>query len=592
MLRGTHLTFLLAAIAPVFAVDTLVDLGYAKYAGAIHEPGVSKWLGMRYAAPPLGDLRFSAPQNPLNVSGIQNATQNGPICFPQKPTDWTVTGGLASGRYTTSEDCLYVSVFGPTGAKIDSNLPVMLFIQGGGFTSLSSANWDPSEIVREENVIVVQFNYRVGPYGFLQSEEVRAKGSLNNGIKDMMKALEWVQGNIVKFGGNPKQVVLNGVSAGGGGVGLLMAANLKNPPFVGGISESGGWVTMRTMDLGKEQYDCLVKEKKCGNTTDTLTCLRALPSRDVMTADCWFNPGIDGELYKDSMVNLFKQGTYSKVPTIWGACANEGTKYSAPQSTDSVEEAYKYLKNSDPTLSNSSLAILDKVYISKNDTVFPKSGRKWRQTANAIADIGNSCIAKNIQDYISRDGVPTYNYKYGVLDPADEAAGFGAWHTVETYAVWGPNRTDGGPPASYKTSNAPIIPIVRKYWGSFIRTLNPSTNRASGADEWKPYTGDATRERLFIQTNNTKMEFMSPAQSLRCQIVQPMTENLGKPPKKGTVTEFDLTLVSRYDGTSDSTSKSRRSKIARRQTSYDLHWNRVNKCSNRVKDTEHQASPF
>ena len=75
MWQGTHLAFLLAAIAPAFAVETLVDLGYAKYAGAIHEDGVSKWLGLRYAAPPLGDLRFAAPQNPLSVPGIQNATQ-------------------------------------------------------------------------------------------------------------------------------------------------------------------------------------------------------------------------------------------------------------------------------------------------------------------------------------------------------------------------------------------------------------------------------------------------------------------------------------------------------------------------------------
>ncbi|KAH7323930.1 carboxylesterase [Rhexocercosporidium sp. MPI-PUGE-AT-0058] len=561
--ESTFLTFCLAAIAPVYAVDTLVDLGYAKYVGAIHENGVSKWLGMRYAAPPLGDLRFAAPQNPLNVSRIQNATQNGPICFPQKPTDWTVTGG--STRYTTSEDCLYVSVFAPIRAYIDSYLPVVFFIQGGGFGSLSSANWDPSEIVREENVVVVQFNYRVGPYGFLQSEEVRAGGSLNNGIKDMIKALDWVREHIVKFGGNPYQVVLNGVSAGGSAVGLLMAANLGNIPFVGGISESGGWVTMRTMDHGQEQYDCLIKEKKCANTTDTLACLRTLPARELMTSNCWFNPGIDGELYKDSMVNLFKQGTYTKVPTIWGSCANEGTKYSVPESTDTVQDANKYLTGNDPTLSNSSLAILDNIYINKNETVFPNAGRKWRQTANAIADIGNNCIVKNIQDYISRDGIDTYNYKYAVLDPADEAAGYGAWHTVETYAFWGPNRTDGGPPASYKTTNAPIIPVVRKYWGSFIRTLSPNTNRANGAAEWAPYTGDESRERLFIQTNNTKMEFMSAAQSLRCQIVRPMSENLGKPPKKGTVTEFDPVLASKYEGTNDSTTKPRRLRNARRQ---------------------------
>ena len=132
-----------------------------------------------------------------NVIMCTDRHQNGPICLPQQPTDWTVTGG--STRFTTGEDCLFVSVFAPTDADTTSELPVMFFIQGGGFGSLSSANWDPSELVREENVVVVQFNYRVGPYGFLQGEEVRSGGSLNNGIKDMIKALEWVQQHIMKL---------------------------------------------------------------------------------------------------------------------------------------------------------------------------------------------------------------------------------------------------------------------------------------------------------------------------------------------------------------------------------------------------------
>ncbi|KAL0931186.1 triacylglycerol [Colletotrichum truncatum] len=557
MWQGSHLAFLLAAanifVPNVQAVDTLVDLGYAKFQGAVTDAalGVTTWKGIQYAAPPVGKLRFAAPADPIQ-RGTVNATAHGPICPPQQPTDWTVS--QPNKRFTVAEDCLYLSVTAPSGAAVDSKLPVVFFIQGGGFGSNSNANWDASEIAADGNVLVVQFNYRVGMYGFLQSEEVRAGGSLNAGVKDMIKALEWVQTNIEKFGGNPAQVVLDGPSAGGSAVGLLMAANTGGKKlFAGGIAESGGWVTMRTMTQGQGQYDCLVKEKNCTDSADSLSCLRALSESDVRSSKCWFNPGIDGELFSDGMVDLFAAGKYTKVPTIWGSCANEGTMYSAPQSTNSTEEANQFILGQDPSISNNSLAILDDLYINVPQPVFPNSGEKWRQAANMIGDIGTHCITRNIQNYLARDEVTTFNYKYAVLDPKSEAEGFGAYHTVNTYAFWGPNRTDGSPPDSYHTTNAPIVSQFRKYWVSFIRNLDPNTDREKGAAEWKPFTGPNGRERLFVQTNNTHMEKMSTAQALRCDVVRPVSNNLGKPVDNGVLTELDAALAAGINKTSEET---------------------------------------
>ncbi|KAF4774939.1 carboxylesterase [Colletotrichum scovillei] len=557
MWQGSHLAFILTAAgffaSGVQAVDTLVDVGYAKFQGAVTdaELGVTTWKGIQFAAPPVGDLRFAAPADPVQ-SGLVNATAHGPICPPQQPTDWTVSS--TNPRFTVDEDCLYLSVTAPSDAQTDSRLPVVFFLQGGGFGSNSNANWDASEIASDGNVIVVQINYRVGMYGFLQGEEVRASGGLNAGVKDMVKALEWVQTNIGHFGGNPEQVVLDGVSAGGSAVGLLMTADLGSKQlFAGGIAESGGWVTMRTMEQGQGQYDCLVKEKNCTEAADSLTCLRALNQSEVRSSSCWFNPGIDGELFTDSMVNLFKQGKYNKVPTIWGSCAQEGTMYSAPQSTNSTEEANTWLLGQDPSLSNASLAILDDLYINTPRTVYPDSGIKWRQTADAIGDIGNHCIIRNIQNYLARDEAITYNYKFAVQDPKNEAEGFGAYHTVNTYAFWGNNRTDGQAPESYFTINKPIISQFRKYWVSFIRNLDPNTDREKGAAEWRPFTGPEGRERLFVQTNNTHMERMSTAQALRCDVIRPMSENLGKPVNTGVVTELDATLAASINSTTEDT---------------------------------------
>lgn len=99
----------------------------------------------------------------------------------------------------------------------------------------------------------------------------------------------------------------------------------------------------------------------------------------------------------------------------------------------------------------------------------------------------------------------------------------------------------------------PIVSVVQGYWNSFIHTLDPNVERQNGTVEWVPYGGADSRERLFIQTNNTKMESMSPAQSLRCDVVRPMSQNLGKPPAKGTITELDAALASKMNSTSDST---------------------------------------
>lgn len=560
---GFALTFVSTFLTQARAVDNLVDVGYAQYQGAVVDPelGVSAWKGIQYGAPPVGDLRFAAPQDPV-VTGLIDATQYGATCPPSRPDDWTVSGPQT--RFRIAEDCLYLSVHAPTKARTDSKLPVVVFFQGGGFTSQSSANWDPSEIVSSGQVVFVQFSYRVGMYGFLSSAEVKAGGGdVNAGLRDQIKVLEWVQNHIAQFGGNPDQVVLDGVSAGGSSVGLMIAANTGKKLFAGGIMESGGWVTMRDAGQGQEQYDCLIKDKGCTNAADGLACLRALNETAIQSTNCWFNPNIDGELYTDSLVNLFEQGKYVKVPTIMGTCADEGTKWNAPETLNTPADALQWIVEKDPSLSNSSINIVRDVYIKPSQPTFPGKGQYWQHAAVAVSEIGATCMTRSIQNSLARDGVPTYNYNYDVLDPSDEEVGYGAWHTVNVYAWWGNNRTDGGAPQSYFTTNKPVIPLVRSYWNSFIRNLDPNTDRIKGAQEWAPYGGSESRERLFIQTNNTKLERMSAAQALRCDVMRPFSDNLGKPPGKEVVTELDRRLADRLNGTSEDSAAKLRFKHVR-----------------------------
>lgn len=141
--------------------------------------------------------------------------------------------------------------------------------------------------------------------GFLFSEETATDGSPNAGIRDMIKCLQWIQEHISKFGGDPSRVTIDGVSAGGSAVALLLAANrgaLDGNLFHGGIVESGGWVIMRKVEQGQKEYDCLTAQTACNGTDSSLQCLREVPLKDLYSSTCWFGPNVDDDLFSDRLV--------------------------------------------------------------------------------------------------------------------------------------------------------------------------------------------------------------------------------------------------------------------------------------------------
>ncbi|KAJ0108569.1 hypothetical protein J7T55_015003 [Diaporthe amygdali] len=513
------------------ATDPLtVDVGYGKYRG-FEDAGTRKWYGVRFAAPPTGQNRFRDPQDPEPFDGVQDATKFGAICPPQQSTDYTLSG--QSDRFVVDEDCLFLSVTAPTSTT--DLKPVHVFIQGGGFSSNSNSNYNASDVVTDAEIVSVQFNYRVGMTGFLFSEEAVADGSPNAGIKDMIKCLEWIQEHISKFGGDPSRVTIDGVSAGGSAVALLLAANkgaLGGTLFHGGIVESGGWATMRKVEQGQKEYDCLTAQTGCNGTDNSLACLRETALEDLYSSSCWFGPNLDNDLFSDRLVEMYEAGDVADVPTIMGACANEGTLYSFDSSANTTEAFDSYFTGQVPTLTNSSLAILNDLYAYQPAPKFPDSGSLYRQGANAIADLGTHCPIKFMQNALAAKGTPTYNYKYAVRDAENEAKGLGAWHVVNNYAFYGVNSTDMSAPTSYVDgSRNAALKQARDYWTSFVRNLDPNTDRSSGAPEWNAWSGPGAdaRERLVIntQTNATRVEHMTDAQSLRCDAARNFTLGLG-----------------------------------------------------------------
>lgn len=305
--------------------------------------------------------------------------------------------------------------------------------------------------------------------------------------------------------------------------------------------ESASESTLRTLEQGQEQYNCLLNATGCSNSTQgkSLDCLRSLNATKLQTTNCWFNPHIDDDLIPQTTLDAFEKGEYLQVPTIFGSCRDEGTK-NAPQSTSTLSDYHSFLLNQCPSLSNASLSILDTLYVSnKTERVFPNSGQLWRQASNAIGDFRSHCVDKAYQDAIVRDGGTTWTYRYSVADPALEAQGFGAYHTIELYAVWGPNNTDGNPPKSYLPGreNEGIVRLVRGYWASFVRYLDPNQGRLAGAPEWVQRGEQG--ERIVFVTNATKVEAMPEGERSRCEVLRPLMRCLEQAPAKGVSTELE-----------------------------------------------------
>jgi len=221
-------------VAAAVAVDAQVQLTYGQVSGVELDDGVTVFRGIPFAAPPVGALRWRAPQPPIPWRGVRAADSFGPTCMQPR------------GRALMSEDCLYLNVWTKAGSG-DGNLPVMVWIHGGGWSSGASSNgiYDGSAFA-EKGVVLVSVNYRMNAFGFMAhpalSAESERGASGNYGILDHIAALEWVRDNISGFGGDPENVTIFGESAGGASIYALLATPLAEGLFHRAISEST-WIT-------------------------------------------------------------------------------------------------------------------------------------------------------------------------------------------------------------------------------------------------------------------------------------------------------------------------------------------------------------
>ena len=452
--------------------------------------GVASWKGIPYATPPVGDLRWKAPQPPAPWTSPRAATAYAHDCMQEPfPSDAAPLGT------PPDEDCLYLNVWSPQ-VYVGKKLPVMVWIHGGGFVNggSSPAVYDGSAFALR-GVVLVSMNYRLGRFGFFAHPALTAespKGPLGNyGYLDQIAALQWVQKNVAAFGGDPGNVTVFGESAGGGSVNMLMTSPLAKGLFHKAIVESGGGraggiMTPRQIREAGPNGQASAESAGVafataagvtGEDAAALAALRKLPAKDVVRglnlmsmgqqAATYAGPMIDGVVVTGEAETLFRAGQQAKVPYLVGANNREfGFMPLPPQAVDGMLARFGAEKDA-------VLAAYD-----------PQgTGNKGEVGVGIMSDGAMVEPARLLARLASAAGQPTYQYRFSYVASSIRKDMAGALHATEIPFVFETVRAKYGEATTAEDEK--LAAAANAYWVAFARTGDP---KVEGLPQWPRYS--------------------------------------------------------------------------------------------------------
>jgi para-nitrobenzyl esterase len=453
--------------------------------------GEAGWVyrGVPYAAPPIGERRWRAPEPHACYDGVFTADAFGAEC-PQYGEGDAVIG---------DEDCLGLNVWTPVGEPDGAARPVLVWIHGGGHEqgSGSRAIYDGSALARDEDVVVVTFNYRLGPFGFLSHPDLDAADlpSGNYGMRDQIAALEWVQANIARFGGDPERVLIFGQSAGGVSACRLVASPAAADLFHAAVLQSGACVA-----APKARADAtgvaFAADAGCAAGADTRACLGALSTEHLIRAFDRLGSGtntvgsgswtgvIDGDLLDAHPRDIIEAGEHNRVPVIVGSTREENGREAPLLRT---EAEYRAAVRALYGAAGVPAAVIEAAL-----EVYPVEDYASPRAAYVAltSDARFTCPARIDADLFAA-GQDEAVYRYLFAHTADNGSPLltaqGAWHGIDLFFVFGTLETAS--PLEAGPGDEAVIAATQFAWTSLAR-------RGSLGDvSWPEW--DGARLRLF-----------------------------------------------------------------------------------------------
>jgi para-nitrobenzyl esterase len=437
------------------------------------DPSVMVFKGIPFAAPPVGNLRWRAPQPVVAWQGVRNADQFGSSCIQtvvreRKP--WTYE---FMTHNSISEDCLYLNVWTAAG-RPDERRPVYIFLYGGGNNEGSTAVpvYDGETLARK-GIVVVTVNYRLGLFGFFTHPELTREASYrasgNYGVLDLVAALKWVHDNIAAFGGDPAKVTVGGQSAGAGNTHILTASPLAAGLFRGAIAESGSGITGGTNRKLAEQEQMGLKFAAAKGAS-SLAALRAtswqqleapLPSNDTSpsASNYRFAPVVDGYVLPSTISDVFAQKKQNDVPTLTGF--NKDESGASPHPDVTLDQFRKVATTRYEELAEEFLNL----YRAKTDE------------EAAIAQNSAARDASRVSTYLwaverkKTAGTRAWTYFWDHALPGPDADTYGAFHTSEVPYVLGALTMSDRP---FTAEDHHIADMMSSFWANFIAKGDPN----------------------------------------------------------------------------------------------------------------------
>lgn len=492
----------LAILHAAHAAPPVVQTAEGPVVGRV-QGGVRVFTGIPYADAPVGELRFRPPRPHSHWTETLDATREAPAC-PQ-------TAGSAIGKPSENEDCLYLNVWAPRAGAQQLH-PVMLWIHGSGDKGYGgSPYFDGLRLARDNGVVIVTINYRLGLLGSLVSPALDgADGGQKSGnyhLRDQQEALRWVQRNARAFGGDPRSVTVFGESAGGGAVLALLASPASKGLFQSAIAESpAGAHPLTRVSAERRIHEGVLPKLGCADAADLAGCLSAVPVKVFLEEQFGFGYVQDDQLLPMDPFIAFERGAFIHVPVLLGSNADEGYFHAA------LFESLRgrRMTTEDYRADIERLASIPWLHLDPGEALAKYPPGRFPNPAIAesqlVTDIVFACEADLARRALS-NYTSVFGYEFSEADPAQEETlppvtelHNAPYHTSEEAYVFNGDH-DHAPLAGRA---AKLSELMRAYWTAFARNGDPN---GGGRPHWPRFVGDGSRLLSLQDTPRVTSDF-------------------------------------------------------------------------------------